>query len=67
MEVMDLICRGRRSLKYGESSVSTNAVMALSRCPVLAGHVAVICGPSTPCQPVTLIVRSHSMEAATAA
>src|SRR6266851_7149607 len=62
MEVMDLICRDRRSLEYSESCVGEDSLMRLACRPVLARHVAVVSGRSAPGEAVSLIVSAHSVE-----
>jgi hypothetical protein len=66
MEIVDLICRDRRSLKYGESCVREDSLTCLSSGPVLPGHVAVVRGGRAPRKAVTLIIGAHSVEAAAA-
>jgi hypothetical protein len=56
MEVMDLICRDRRSLEYSESRAGEDSLMRLARRPVLARHVAVVCSRSSPSEAVSLIM-----------
>ena len=62
MEVVDLVRRDRRSLEYGESCVGKDALVRLSRRPVLACHIAVVGGGSALGQTVTLIICTHSVK-----
>ena len=66
MEIVDLVRGDRRSLKYCQSCVGKDSLVRLARGPVLAGHVAVVGGRSSPGDAVALIVCAHAVEAVAA-
>ena len=63
MEVVDLVCGDRRSLKYGESSVAEDGLMRLTARPVFTGHIAVVGGRSSPGEAIAFVVRAHAVKA----
>ena len=65
MEIVNLICGDRRSLKYGESSVREDRLMGLSPCPVLARHITVISGRSAPRKAVAFVICAHAVKSIT--
>lgn len=66
MEIMDLVCRDRRSLEDRQSCVSKDGLMRLARGPVFARHVAVVGAGSAPGEAVAPVIRTHSVEAVAA-
>jgi len=66
MKIMNLIWRDRRSLEYGESRVRKNSLLRLARCPVLAGHVTVVGGWSSPGKTIASVVCAHTVESVAA-
>ena len=63
MEIVNLVCRDRRSLEYSESGVSEDSLMGLTRSPILACHIAVVTGRSAPREAIPFIVGTHSVKA----
>lgn len=66
MEVMELVCRDRRSLENGKSCVGEYSLPSLSSGPVFACHIAVVRGGISPDKAVAFIVRAHAVEAVAA-
>jgi hypothetical protein len=64
MEIVNLVFRDHRSLEERESYVSKCALLRGARGPVFALHHTVVSGPTAECDPVPLIVSTHSGESA---
>jgi hypothetical protein len=63
---MKLVCRDRRSLENRKSCVGEYSLPCLTRCPVFAGHIAVVGGGIAPGKAVAFVVRTHTVEAVAA-